>query len=67
MDLLVAGSHTFFVKGATGAEADVIIEPEPVNPFFPSLTTTADSDPSNNLGLLPGCPLSTRHVQPVDD
>ncbi|HYH35475.1 MAG TPA: hypothetical protein VD814_10025 [Nocardioides sp.] len=66
MDLLVAGTHTFFVRGATGAEADVIIEPEPVNPFFPSLTTTADSDPSNNLGSLPGCPLSIRHTRPVD-
>lgn len=67
MDLLVAGSHTFFVRGATGTEADVIIESEPINPYFPSLTTTPDSDPSNNLGTLPACPLSIRQTRPVDD
>lgn len=67
MDFLVAGSHTFFVRGSSEAEADVIIEPEPLNPLFPSLRTIADSDPSNNLGALPGCPISIRHTQPVNE
>jgi len=67
MDLMLASTHTFFVRGAGGAEADVVIEPEPVNPLFPSLTTRADSDPSNNLGALPDCPVSIRHTRPVDD
>jgi hypothetical protein len=67
MDFLVAGSHSFFVRGTSGAEANVIIEPEPVNPLFPSLTTTGDNDPSNNLGALPPCPISIRHTQPAND
>ncbi|QBR92937.1 hypothetical protein [Nocardioides euryhalodurans] len=65
MDQLSVGSHSYFVRGASGVEADVIIEPEPLNPFFPSLTTTADDDPTNNLGSLPPCPLGTRHTRPV--
>lgn len=66
MDLLVARTHTFFVRGATGLEADVIIQTDPINPYFPSLTTTPDSDLTNNLGRLPTCPLFTSHWEPVD-
>jgi hypothetical protein len=66
MDLLVAQTHTFFVRGESGLEADVIIQQDPINPYFPSLTTTPDSDPTNNLGRLPVCPLSTSHLVPVD-
>ncbi len=66
MDFLVAGSHSFFVRGSSGVEADVKIEPEPLNPYFPSLTTTADSDLTNNLGSLPQCPVAIWHTRPVD-
>lgn len=66
MDMLGAGTHTFFVRGEHGVEADVIIQPEPLNPLFPSLTTVADRDPTNNLGRLPQCPMGISHVHPVD-
>lgn len=66
MDLIGAGSHTFFVRGASGVESQVMVEPDPVNPFFPSLTTTADSDPTNNLGGLPQATVAIRHTRPVD-
>ena len=65
MDQLSVGSHSYFVRGTSGVEADVVIEPEPLNPFFPSLTTTADDDPTNNLGSLPQCPIAVRHTRPV--
>ncbi len=65
MDLLAAGTHTFFVHGDSGVDADIIIQPDPFNPLFPSVTTTADNDPSNNLGVLPQCPLVNVHEEPV--
>ena len=66
MDLLVAGSHTFYVRSATtGREADVVIDRNEDNPYFPFLTTVADDDPANNLGALPQCPLSIRHTRPA--
>lgn len=65
MDLLGAATHTFFVRGDSGVEADVIIQPDPLNPLFPSVTTTADNDPSNNLTRLPQCPLAIDHIRPV--
>ena len=43
-----------------------MVEPDPVNPFFPSLTTTPDDDPTNNLGGLPQAVVSIRHTRPVD-
>jgi hypothetical protein len=66
MDMLAAATHTFFVRGDSGLDADVIVQPDPLNPLFPSVTTVADSDPSNNLGRLPQCPLAIDHVRPVD-
>lgn len=66
MDLIVAGTHTFFVRGQSGLEAEVIIQPDPVSQYFPSITTAADSDPSNNLRNLPLCPLSVTHETPFD-
>ena len=65
MDLLGAATHTFFVRGDSGVEADVIIQPDPLNPLFPSVTTTADNDPSNNLTRLPQCPLAIDHIRPI--
>jgi hypothetical protein len=65
MDLLVARTHTFFVRGETGLEADVIIQKDPINPYFPALTTTPDADPTNNLSRLPVCPVWTSHWAPV--
>lgn len=66
MNMLGAATHSFFVRGDTGAEANVIVQPDPLNPLFPSVTTVADNDPSNNLGRLPQCPLAIDHVRPVD-
>ncbi|MDM0000651.1 hypothetical protein QTI24_18685 [Variovorax sp. J22P240] len=66
MNMLSAKTHTFFVRGESGAEADVIIQPDPFNPQFPSVTTVADNDPSNNLGRLPQCPLAIDHLRPAD-
>ena len=66
MNMLGAATHTFFVRGDTGLDADVIIQPDPLNPLFPSVTTAADNDPSNNLGRLPQCPLAIDHIRPVD-
>jgi hypothetical protein len=66
MDMLGAATHSFFVRGDTGLEADVIIQPDPINPLFPALTTAADSDPSNNLGRLPQCPLVIDDIRPFD-
>lgn len=66
MDMLAAATHSFFVRGDSGVEVDVIIQPDPFNPHFPSLTTVADDDPSNNLGRLPRCPLAIDHIRPVD-
>jgi len=66
MDLIRAGSHTFFVRGSSGVDAEVIIQPNPLNQYFPSITRAPDSDQSNNLGDLPLCPISIRHVRPVD-
>lgn len=67
MDAIVAGSHTFFVRGESGGEAHVVIDRNDDNPYFPFLTTTPDNDPTNNLGRLPPCPLSIRHTRPVPD
>jgi hypothetical protein len=65
MDLMRAGSHTFFVRGSSGVEADVIADPQEDNPFFPFLTTTPDDDPTNNLTTLPPAVLQLRHVRDV--
>jgi hypothetical protein len=65
MNMLSAATHSFFVRGDTGAEADVIIQPDPFNPFFPSVTTVSDSDPTNNLSRLPQCPMAIDHLRPV--
>jgi hypothetical protein len=65
MDLIAAGTHQFFVRGTSGAEADVFVDPNEDAPFFPFLATTADNDPTNNLAGLPPCPLSTRHTRDV--
>lgn len=64
MDFLAAGTHAFFVRGESGLEADVIIQPDPVSQYFPSITTQADSDPTNNLGALPQCPLAIDGFEP---
>lgn len=66
MNMLSATTHIFFVRGDTGVEADVIIQPDPFNPLFPSVTTVADNDPTNNLGRLPQCPMANDHILPVD-
>jgi len=63
MDMLAAGTHTFFVRGASGAEADVIVDHNEENPFFPFLTTVVDNDPTNNLSALPPAVMQIRHVQ----
>jgi hypothetical protein len=63
IDLMAAGSHSFFVRGADGSEADLIVNND--NPQFPFLTTTADNNPANNLSRLPLCPLQIRHVVEV--
>jgi len=65
MDLIAAGSHAFFVRGTSGVEADVVVDPNEDNPFFPFLTTKSDSDPSNNLANLPQAPLAIRHTRPA--
>jgi hypothetical protein len=65
MNMLGARTHTFFVRGETGREADVIIQPDPLNPLFPSVTTVGDDDPTNNLARLPQCPMVNTHLRPV--
>ena len=67
MDLIAAGSHSFFVSGADGREADIVVDRNEENPFFPFITTVADDDPSNNLASLPPCPMQIRHTTDVDD
>jgi len=65
MRLIEAGTHTFFVRGDSGRDADVVVAPNEGNPYFPFLTTTPDSDKTNNLGSLPPCPLVTWHSRPA--
>lgn len=65
MDLLRAGTHTFFVRGETGAEADVVTTENEDNPYFPYLATVADADPTNNLSTLPPCTVAIRHTRPA--
>lgn len=65
MSMIRNGTHTFFVRGSSGVEADLTIDPNDENPNFPFLTTVADNDPTNNLTRLPACPVSIRHVRDV--
>lgn len=65
MDAIRAGTHTFFVRGTSGAEADIAVNENEDNPWFPYLATVSDNDPTNNLSTLPPCIVSTRHTRPV--
>lgn len=65
MDLIQAGTHTFFVRGESGIEATVVIDENQENPYFPFLATVADADPTNNLSRLPPCILAIRHTRPA--
>lgn len=65
MDAIRAGTHTFFVRAESGREADVVIEENEENPYFPYLATVADNDPTNNLSRLPACIVATRHTRPA--
>jgi hypothetical protein len=67
MDLIAARTHSFFVRGADGREAEVVVDQNEENPGFPFLTTVADDDPSNNLAGLPPCQLAIRQTRDVDD
>jgi hypothetical protein len=53
------------ITGDSGLDADVVVQPDPLNPLCPSVTTTADNDPTNNLGRLPQCPMANVHEEPV--
>ena len=65
MDAIAAGTHSFFVRGSSGVESTVLVDPNEANRFFPFLTTTPDDDPSNNLAGLPPAPLAIRHTTPA--
>lgn len=65
MDMITAGTHTFFVRGSSGAEAEVFIDPNEDAPFFPFLATVADNDPTNNLSGLPQAVMQIRHLREV--
>jgi hypothetical protein len=65
MDAILAGTHTFFVRGESGVEADVVIQENEENRLFPYLATVSDNDPSNNLSRLPACIVATRHTRPA--
>ncbi len=63
MDMIIAGTHTFFVRGETGIDANVIINDE--TPMFPFLATVPDADLTNNLSRLPPAQQFIRHVTEV--
>jgi len=65
MNLIEARTHSFFVHGSSGVDADLIVEQNDRNPLFPFLTTVADDDPTNNLVTLPPCPLEEEHEREV--
>ncbi|MGC3994703.1 MAG: hypothetical protein QM779_11420 [Propionicimonas sp.] len=65
MDAIQAGTHTFFVRGDTGVEANVLVSENEENPYFPYLATVSDNDPTNNLSTLPACILAIRHTRPA--
>lgn len=66
MEAISAGTHTFFVRGQSGVEADVYIDENEDNRFFPYLATVSDNDPTNNLTKLPPCVVAIRHTRPAD-
>ena len=65
MNMITAGTHRFFVRGTSGAEAEVFVDPNEENPFFPFLATVADNDPTNNPASLPPAVMKTRHLKHV--
>lgn len=65
MDAIAAGTHTFFVRGESGREADVHVDENEDNRFFPYLATVSDNDPTNNLSRLPACTVAIRHTRPA--